>query len=60
MGFFASRHVGVILRVRLRHPTEPVLDVYSYNFPDDRRYVKILGEHLRLTSIFSQLIRTCD
>ena len=25
---------------------EPYLDVYSYNFPDDRHALKLLGEYL--------------
>jgi hypothetical protein len=26
-------------------PTEMRTDVYSYNFPDDRRLLKLLGRH---------------
>jgi|SRR6266850_186496 len=51
MGFFASRYVGIIPHATRKYPAEPASDVYTYNFPDDRLSLKILGEHLRLTCI---------
>jgi hypothetical protein len=45
MGFFAFRYVGIIPHATREYPAEPVSDVYTYNFPDDRLTVKFLGEH---------------
>ena len=44
MESFVSRHVSPTF-VEYGCPTEPITDVYSYNFPDDRRLIKILGKH---------------
>ena len=54
--FFASRHVSLLFH-EFSYPTEPRTDVYSYNFPDDRRFVKLLGRHRRLISPFNKLIK---
>ena len=44
MACSASRPVGIILLVAARHSPDLPPDVYSYNFPDDRRSLKFIGE----------------
>jgi len=50
-----SKYVGTPL-VTFPHPTNSVSDVYSYNFPDDKRFLKALGEYSR--SVHVTLIHT--
>ena len=45
MESFASRHVGTTHFITSRHSANPEPDVYSYNFPDDKRSFKFLGEN---------------
>ena len=54
---FASKSVRISF-LRFRFPTDSRIDVYSYNFRDDRRLLKILGNGLRLICCFVQLINT--
>ena len=46
MAFFAFRFVSINLFTS-NHSVDrdPLADVYFYNFPDDRRALKILGEY---------------
>jgi len=55
MEFLVSKYVGTPL-VTFPHPTNSVSDVYSYNFPDDKRFLKALGEYSR--SVHVTLIHT--
>jgi hypothetical protein len=43
--------------VTLRPLTNPRLDVYSYNFPDDKWYLKALGASYESIRIFGQTQR---
>jgi hypothetical protein len=36
---------------------EPYLDVYSYNFPGDRRVLKLLGEYLTFFAGFNAVTK---
>ena len=36
---------------------EPYLDVYGYNFPDDRRALKLLGEYLTFFAGFDAVMK---
>jgi hypothetical protein len=58
MAFFVSRPVS-IPTVTFGRPTNLRSDVYSYNFPDDKRYLKALGGFLGLICILTQLIEEC-
>ena len=44
---FASRSVWIyFLLFLVSYPINLCIDVYSYNFPNDKQVVKYLGEHL--------------
>ena len=46
MAFFAFRFVRTLTLMSGGFiDREPCVDVYSYNFPDDKRALKILGEY---------------
>ena len=45
MAFFVSRPVSVQLYWNLGLPADICADVYSYNFPDDKRATKFLGKY---------------
>ena len=53
--FFASRSVRLSF-AEFSCPTKPRTDVYSYNFPDDKRLLKLLGRHWRLIFPLDKLI----
>jgi hypothetical protein len=40
--FFAFKPVSISF-LTFRYPTNSSVDVYSYNFPDDKRQLKLLG-----------------
>lgn len=50
-----SRHVGIPLVIP-GYLADTTPDMYSYNFPDDRRFLKVLGEYSRLIYVSCQLI----
>jgi hypothetical protein len=44
MEFSVSKPVRLLF-IKFGYPTKIRTDVYSYNFPDDRRLFKLLGKH---------------
>ncbi len=52
----ASKHVRITLLLTLRRSVDPPPDVYSYNFPDDKRSLKFIGERPTVVYIPSQFI----
>ena len=60
MASFSSRSVRILSRRNFGYSVDPLADVYSYNFPDDKPIVKFLGEYKRFFHPLNQVTSLCN